>query len=173
MSINLKYISSYPEDIQRQVEKLIKQEKLKDFLLNKYPMPHHIGNDNQLREFTIAIKNHFLKKSQPLSKVCFDGKIHVINNALGLHSYVTRAHGGKLKSKNEIRVASMFKNTPLEFLQMIVVHELAHLKEREHNKAFYKLCEHMLPNYHQLEFDLRLYLTQVEHDGPLYKISSN
>jgi predicted metal-dependent hydrolase len=42
---------------------------------------------------------------------------------------------------------------------MIVVHELAHLKELEHNKAFYKLCEYMEPNYHQLELDLRLLLT--------------
>ena len=45
---------------------------------------------------------------------------------------------------------------------MIVVHELAHLKEREHDKAFYQLCTHMAPDYHQLEFDLRLYLTQLE-----------
>jgi predicted metal-dependent hydrolase len=44
-------------------------------------------------------------------------------------------------------------------LQMIVVHELAHLKERDHDKAFYALCEHMLPDYHQIEFDTRLYLT--------------
>ena len=42
---------------------------------------------------------------------------------------------------------------------MIVVHELAHFKESDHNKAFYKLCEHMLPGYHQVEFDLRVYLT--------------
>jgi predicted metal-dependent hydrolase len=41
---------------------------------------------------------------------------------------------------------------------MIVVHELAHLRESEHNRAFYKLCEHMLPGYGQIEFDLRLYL---------------
>jgi len=40
-----------------------------------------------------------------------------------------------------------------------VVHELAHLKEMEHNKQFYQLCEHMLPGYHQTEFDLRLFLT--------------
>jgi hypothetical protein len=45
---------------------------------------------------------------------------------------------------------------------MIVVHELAHLKEFEHNKAFYQLCTHMVPDYHQLEFDLRLYLTHLE-----------
>jgi predicted metal-dependent hydrolase len=42
---------------------------------------------------------------------------------------------------------------------MIVVHELAHLKELDHNKAFYQLCQYMLPDYHQLEFDLRVYLT--------------
>ena len=41
----------------------------------------------------------------------------------------------------------------------VVVHELAHLKENDHNKAFYRLCELMLPGYHQVEFDLRLYLT--------------
>ena len=44
-------------------------------------------------------------------------------------------------------------------VRMIVVHELAHLKESEHNKAFYQLCQHMEPDYHQLEFDLRLWLT--------------
>ena len=48
---------------------------------------------------------------------------------------------------------------PAALLEMIVVHELAHLKEREHNKAFYALCDHMLPGYHQVEFDTRIYLT--------------
>ena len=46
---------------------------------------------------------------------------------------------------------------------MIAVHELAHIKEAEHNKAFYQLCLHMEPDYHQLEFDLRLYLTALDH----------
>jgi predicted metal-dependent hydrolase len=51
---------------------------------------------------------------------------------------------------------------------MIVVHELAHLKEKEHNKAFYRLCLNMLSNYHQLEFDMRLYLIQLELGDALY-----
>jgi UTP pyrophosphatase len=42
------------------------------------------------------------------------------------------------------------------------VHELAHLKEREHGKAFHALCQHMEPNYLQWEFDLRLWLTAME-----------
>ncbi len=69
--------------------------------------------------------------------------------------------GGKLKAKAEIRVATVFRNAPEPFLRMIVVHELAHLKEKEHNKAFYQLCCHMEPQYHQLEFDTRLWLTQI------------
>jgi len=48
---------------------------------------------------------------------------------------------------------------------MIAVHELAHLKEREHGKPFCALCTHMEPAYHQLEFDGRLWLTSLELDG--------
>lgn len=56
----------------------------------------------------------------------------------------------------------MFRDAPAEFLKMIVVHELAHLKEPAHDRAFYRLCTHMAPDYHQLEFDMRLYLTLLE-----------
>ena len=72
---------------------------------------------------------------------------------------VQRLQEGKLKAKKEIRIASLFREAAPEFLKMIVVHELAHLKESDHNKAFYRLCEFMQPGYHQIEFDLRLYLT--------------
>jgi hypothetical protein len=66
--------------------------------------------------------------------------------------------GGRLTAKREVRVAALFKDAPAAMLEMIVVHELAHLKEREHNKPFYALCDHMLAGYHQIEFDTRLYL---------------
>jgi predicted metal-dependent hydrolase len=59
----------------------------------------------------------------------------------------------------------LFKTVPDEFLKMITVHELAHLKERAHDKAFYQLCTHMAPNYHQLEFEVRVYLTHMETSG--------
>ncbi|MBC7680724.1 MAG: M48 family metallopeptidase, partial [Ferruginibacter sp.] len=53
------------------------------------------------------------------------------------------------------------------FLKMITVHELAHLKERNHDKPFYQLCTYMEPDYHQLEFDVRLYLTYIDASGKL------
>ncbi|MFT5580557.1 MAG: putative metal-dependent hydrolase [Paraglaciecola psychrophila] len=168
MPTALPYIAHYPVELQQQVATLIEEDRLADFLLGKYPKVHNLANDKELREFVLGLKNRYMKKSAPLSKIVYDNKIHVINNALGLHSYVSRVQGGKLKSKNEIRVSSVFKKTPLAFLSMIVVHELAHLKEKEHNKAFYQLCKHMLPDYYQLEFDLRLYLTQLDLDGSIY-----
>lgn len=60
-------------------------------------------------------------------------------------------------------MATLFREAPAALLRMIVVHELAHLRELDHNKAFYQLCQHMEPEYFQLEFDLRLYLMNLEH----------
>lgn len=168
MSVALKYLSAYSPTIQSQVQQMLTEKTLAKYLLAKYPTCHQISSDKALRNYALDIKNQYLKKSAPLSQVKYDDKIHIINNALGLHTYVSRVQGGKLKSKNEIRIGSTFKRSPAAFLQMIVVHELAHLKEKDHNKAFYKLCQHMLPDYHQLELDLRIYLTQLEQLGEIY-----
>ena len=167
----LKYLNHYPEQTKNQVRQLIQNGGLQKHLLKKYPNPHSFKNDKALFSYTMNIKNEYIKKSAPLSKTIYDGKINVIHNALGTHHFISRVQGSKLKAKNEIRIASMFKSVPEEFLEMIVVHELAHFKEKEHNKAFYKLCEHMQSNYHQVEFDLRLYLTSVDISGKFEKWS--
>ena len=164
----LKYISNYPQQVKDQVLRLLEQDKLSHYLLKKYPNTHEYVNDKRLREYTVGLKNQYIKKSSPLSQVVYDPKIHVINNALGLHTFVSRVQGSKLKSKNEIRISDVFKKCPEDFLNMIVVHELAHLKKKEHNKAFYQLCCHMQANYHQLELDMRLYLTQIAQHGDIY-----
>ena len=164
----LRYLSSYSQQVKDQALKLIEQNNLSDYLLNKYPTTHQFVNDKSLREYAVSIKNQYIKKSSPLSQVMYDPKIHVINNALGLHTFVSRVQGNKLKSKNEIRISDVFRKSPEAFLKMIVVHELAHLKEKDHNKAFYKLCCHMSNDYHQLEFDMRLYLTQLALSGEIY-----
>lgn len=164
----LKYLSNYSEQVKAQVLKLVEQEKLADYLLKKYPTTHQLVNDKSLRDYAVSIKNQYIKKSSPLSQVIYDPKIHVINNALGLHTFVSRVQGNKLKSKNEIRISDVFRKSPEAFLRMIVVHELAHLKEKDHNKAFYNLCCHMESDYHQLELDMRLYLTQISLYGDIY-----
>ena len=163
----MKYLSGYPESLKAQVQELLQQDKLGDMLLKKYPRAHGIRTDKALYDYVMGLKNDFLRSSEPLSKIAFDNKLHVIANALGTHTTVSRVQGSKLKAKREIRVASIFKEVPDEFLRMITVHELAHIKEKGHDKAFYKLCTHMEPQYHQYEFDLRVYLTHIDAAGKL------
>ncbi|GIU49972.1 M48 metallopeptidase family protein [Shewanella algidipiscicola] len=159
---HLHYLQGYRPEIITQVEALIAQNRLKNVLQQRYPDIHDIRSDKALYYYTIALKNCYLKKSQPLNKVLYDDKITLKKQALGLHSYIAKNHGGKTKTKNEIRISSKLRYVPEPLLRMVVVHELAHLKEKDHNKAFYQLCCHMENDYHQLEFDLRLWLTMLE-----------
>lgn len=158
----LRTIAHYPAAIMQQVQSLISEDRLGDYLRGRYPDRHQLNNDSDLYSFTLGLKDRYLKRSKPLNKALYADGLDTVKNALGTHTRISRVHGGKLKSKNEIRIASVFKNTPVDFLSMIVVHELAHFKEHDHNKAFYQLCCHMEPNYHQFELDVRLYLLLLD-----------
>lgn len=158
----LKYLTGYPEPLIEQVRVLIAENRVNDVLQKRYPEASSVRTDAALRDYTLSLKSEYMKSAITPSKVVFDNRLQVMRHALGTHTQISRLQGAKLVAKREIRIASVFIDAPAAFLKMIVVHELAHLKERDHNKAFYQLCRHMEPNYAQLEFDLRLYLTQLE-----------
>ncbi len=161
----LRYLNGYPADTLSQVQRMLDEGRVGSWLTQRHPQAHGVRTDKVLYDYVQDLKADYLRSTEPLSKVAFDSKLHVVKNALGTHTTVSRVQGSKLKSKREIRVASLFKDTPEPFLKMIVVHELAHLREREHDKAFYQLCAHMEPAYHQLEFEVRIYLTHLEATG--------
>jgi len=158
----LKYLTGYPEHLQAQVRDLIGQGRLGEILARRYATPNPVRNDAQLYDYVQELKERHMRKAVPLGKVLYDSKLQVMKHALGTHTAISRVHGGKLKASREIRIATVFRDAPADFLRMIVVHELAHMKEAEHNKSFYQLCTHMEQDYHQLEFDLRLYLTNMD-----------
>jgi hypothetical protein len=165
----LKYLQAYPAQLQDQVCQLIAEGRLGDYLNQRYPDRHDVQSDKALYTFALDLKQEYLRNAPAIDKVLFDNRLDLTHRALGLHTTVSRVQGGKLKAKKEIRIASLFKEAAPDFLKMIVVHELAHFKESDHNKAFYKLCEHMLPGYHQIEFDLRVYLTWRDTAQPAAK----
>jgi len=176
----LKYLNAYPESTKKQVRLLVQQNRLAEVLTQRYPQVHGVRTDTALYDYVFELKSEYLRNSPPINKVLFDSKIQVIKHALGMHTSISRVQGNKLKTKREIRIANLFREVPPEFLRMIVVHELAHFKEREHDKAFYQLCVSMEPEYHQFEFDLRLYLTHLAlsktplwQSNPLINLSSS
>ncbi len=154
----LPFLAGYAEPLQAQVRQLIADGALGDYLARRYPEAHMVRTDGALYAHASALKARYLRNAPALSKVAYEGRLQIDQRALGTLTAVSRVQGGRLAAKRELRVAAVFKQAPAAMLEMIVVHELAHLKEREHNKPFYALCEHMLGGYHQIEFDTRLYL---------------
>ncbi len=160
--LELKYIQHYALALQEQVQQLHAAGKLGPYLNTRYAESNTVNTSKALYIYCNDIKQRYMRNVSTLDKVAFDSRITMYHHALGLNTSISRVQGGKLKAKKEILIAESFKEMPASFLRMIVVHELAHLKERDHNKAFYNLCEHMEPDYHQLEFDCRMYLSWKE-----------
>lgn len=165
----LPYLTGYRPGVIEQVRRLLDDGTLGAWLLERYPGCHQLRNERALYDYAVELKNRHMRQAPALSKVVYDPKLHVLHNALGIHSRTSRVHGSRLSTRNEIRVATVFRKAPQAFLDMILVHELAHFREVEHNRAFYQLCRHMAPDYDQLELDARVYLTYKECVGELYE----
>jgi predicted metal-dependent hydrolase len=155
----LPYLQGYPPELLAQVQALIAEGRLAETVARRHPEPHTVRSERALVEYVAGLKARHLKSAPPLAKVAWDPQLMLLKHVLGTHTAVSRVQGRQLKAKREIRIAPLFKDAPADFLRLIVVHELAHLKEREHDRAFYALCRHMEPDYHALELDLRLWLT--------------
>lgn len=75
-------------------------------------------------------------------------------NIMGLHpTYVkitsARTRFGSCNSKNGICFSYRLALYPREAMEAVVVHELAHIKHKNHGKAFYALVRSVLPDYNE------------------------
>jgi hypothetical protein len=168
VALDLTYLDGYPPSTIARVQELAATGELRDWLLARYPESHRHRNERALYAYAVALKNRHLRQAPPLAKVVYDPRLEVLRNALGLHTRAARVHGNRLNARNEIRVAAVFRRAPLAFLDMILVHELAHLKVPDHSRAFYQLCRNMEPDYDRLELDTRIWLACRGRLGELY-----
>ncbi len=152
------YLGGYPERIRDEAAALQAEGRLLPLLRARYPEPNEVRDNAALVAYVKAMKSEYMKSSPPLGKIRYCDKISTVHRALGLHTFAVRVQGNKLKRRNELRVGSVFKDLPATFLRMIVAHELAHLRHKDHDKAFYQLCRHMDPDYGRHELDLRRWL---------------
>lgn len=161
------FLDGYSAEVLARVDELQAQPGgIAAFLLKRHGAEGHaFRTDKALYAYVSALRAEALRNAPPIDRVRYDSKLRVVQHALGLHTAYSRVQGGRLRASREIRIATLFRDAPETFLRMIVVHELAHLREREHGRAFYQLCEYMEPRYHQLELDVRLYLTHLAGPG--------
>lgn len=71
----------------------------------------------------------------------------------------TKRQWGSCSGKNVLSFNTMMMKLPLDVIQYIVVHELAHIKHKHHQKDFWRLVEHHLPEYRTQMHELKNYTT--------------
>jgi predicted metal-dependent hydrolase len=54
---------------------------------------------------------------------------------------------GSCNSYNDLSFNTMMMKLPLDMIQYIIVHELAHISHKHHQKSFWALVQHYLPEY--------------------------
>jgi len=71
----------------------------------------------------------------------------------------TKRQWGSCSEKNILSFNTMMMKLPQDMIQYIIVHELAHIKYKHHQKSFWKLVEKYIPDYKQHVTELKNYTT--------------
>ena len=93
----LKYLQAYPERLQDQVRQLIAEERLGEYLTQRYPGRHDVQSDKALYGYALDLKQQYMRNAPAIDKVLFDNRLDLTHRALGLHTTVSRVQGGKLR----------------------------------------------------------------------------
>ena len=106
------WLAGFGPESRERAETLHTEGKLLPLLQRRYPEAHEVSDNARLYTYVQDLKRTYMKSSPPLGKVRYCEKIRTVHDALGLHSYVVRVQGKKLKRKNELRVGSVFRELP-------------------------------------------------------------
>lgn len=73
----------------------------------------------------------------------------------GLKITTARKRYGSCSGKNSLCFSCFLMNCPEEAVDLVVVHELCHIREKNHGPRFYALLERYLPDYKERKKLLR------------------
>jgi len=71
----------------------------------------------------------------------------------------TKRQWGSCSAKNDLSFNTMMMKLPLDVIQYIIVHELAHITHKHHQKSFWQLVEKHLPAYKTQVTELKNFTT--------------
>ncbi|MBQ8868999.1 MAG: M48 family metallopeptidase [Oscillospiraceae bacterium] len=67
----------------------------------------------------------------------------------GIKITSARTRFGSCSGKNSLCFSYLLMQKPLEAVDYVIVHELAHIKHKDHGKRFYALIEKYMPDYRE------------------------
>ena len=82
----------------------------------------------------------------------------------GIRVSAAKTRWGSCGANNTLNFSWRLAMTPLLSIEYVVAHELAHIKHRNHSKAFWDFVAQIMPNYEQG----RAWLKQNGHALPVF-----
>ena len=64
---------------------------------------------------------------------------------------------GSCSAKNSISLNILLMRYPLDVIEYVIIHELAHIKHKNHSARFWALVEEYCPNYKKLDAMLKMF----------------
>lgn len=105
------------------------------------------------------IKELYRKKAKEIIPPLIEhytGKMQLYPTRISFRDNKTR--WGSCSAKDALSFNIQLAKTPHAFIEYVVVHELAHIRHKNHSKAFWKLVEKHLPDYRK-----RQQLVKAQH----------
>lgn len=139
------------------LQKHSKMKRQLDFNKKQFTLLYHDYDEISFQEQV----NHFYrieaKKLVPLWVDNWARKMNLLPSDIRFRK--TKRQWGSCSGKNVLSFNTMMMKLPKDVIQYIIVHELAHIKHKHHQKSFWNEVEMYLPDYRLQMQELKKYTT--------------
>ncbi|MFY9089834.1 M48 family metallopeptidase [Arcobacter aquimarinus] len=141
-----KLIEKKSEWIKSSIKKLSKNRLNEDEFL-------YLGEIKKLEDFNIKNLDFFYKKEiqkiLPLKVEELSKKMQLFPTSISFRK--NKRTWGSCNYKNGLNFNILLMKFPIEVMEYVIIHELAHIKHKNHSKDFWNLVEVYCPNYKEIE----------------------
>lgn len=139
--------------LENAIKKVSKNALLEDEFL-------YLGEVKKLQDYNIKNLDKFYKneieKILPNIVETFSKKMDLYPTSISYRK--NKRTWGSCNFKNGLNFNILLMKFPLEIMQYVVIHELSHIKHKNHSKNFWNLVKKYCPNYKQIEKEFKNFL---------------
>ena len=117
----------------------------------------YLGEVRKIEDFKIKNLDKFykdeIKKIIPILVEKYSSQMQLFPTSISYRK--NKRTWGSCNFKNGLNFNILLMKFPLKIMEYIVVHELAHIKHKNHSRDFWSLVEKYSPNYRQIEKEFK------------------
>ncbi len=134
------------------VPKKAKDSVVESFLDSRYEWILKAVERQRARANKYDLSADEAKRLKELAKSVIPDRVQYFSNVMGLRPTGVKITSAKTRfgscsANNSLNFSFYLMGYPMEAVDYVVVHELAHIRHKNHQKEFYVLIERYLPDY--------------------------